>query len=155
MKYKRLSNEDLQQLEKEFVNFLASAQITAQDWQKMKINELAKAEELIDVFSDVVYDKVMSKMKFLEYRDSKTLNVYKCEEDKIVLVGLRVKEQSQLDLTVPNVFDQWNENSSASVNVIKTEKQYIKDRNIEVFELIQNGCLITDDRLFNLLNGIL
>lgn len=151
MKYKRLTVEELQQLEKEFVHFLSSAQITAQDWEKMKMNEPEKAEELIDVFSDLVYDKVMSKMKYLEYREKKTLNIFHCLDDKIILIGVRVKEHSHLDLTAPDVFAQWNNNHAGSVDVIRTERKYLNERGVEVFELIQSGCLITDDRLFNLL----
>jgi hypothetical protein len=56
MKYKRLTTEELKHLEKEFVNFLASAQITGSDWEKMKANEIEKAEELLDVFSDLVFE---------------------------------------------------------------------------------------------------
>ncbi len=152
-KYKRLSSDELQALEKEFINFLASAQITGQDWEKMKQIEPAKAEELILVFSDVVYDKVLKKIQFLEYRESKTLNIFNCLEDKIVLVGLRVKEHSSMDLTSSELFAQWNENTMSSVNIIKTEKNYEKERGEEVFELLQNGCLITDGKIFNLLIG--
>lgn len=150
-KYKRLSNEELQALEKEFINFLSSMQITGPDWEKMKKNEAEKAEELIAVFSDVVYDKVLSKIKFLEYRDQKTLNIFKCMDDKIALVGLRVKEHSSLDLTAPDIFSQWTNDNTSSINVIKTEKKYLKERGVEIFELLQTGCLITDDKLFNLL----
>lgn len=153
-KYKRLSNEELQALEKEFINFLSSMQITGPDWEKMKLNEAEKAEELIAVFSDVVYDKVLTKIKFLEYRDERTLNIFKCMDDKIALVGLRVKEQSSLDLTAPDIFSQWTNNNTSSINVIKTEKNYIKERGVEIFELLQTGCLITDDKLFNLLMGM-
>lgn len=153
MKYKRLTTEELQALEKEFIHFLSSAQITGPDWEKMKKNEPDKVNELIDVFSDAVYDKVLSKIKFLEYRDEKTMNIFNCTEDKIILVGLRVKENNPLNLTAPNVFAQWNESNSSAVNVIRTEKNYTKVREEEVFELLQNGCLITDDKLFNLLSG--
>ncbi|MES2590800.1 MAG: DUF6495 family protein [Bacteroidota bacterium] len=155
MKYKRLTSEELQALEKEFIHFLSSAQITGQDWLKMKEKELEKAEELIDVFSDMVYEKVMSKIKFLEYRDSKTLNIFNCADDKIVLIGLRVKEHSHLDLTSADIFLQWNEHNTSSVNIIKSEKNYIKDRGVEVFELLQSGCLITDNKLFSLLSGLI
>ncbi len=154
MKYKRLTIEELTALEKEFISFLASMQITGQDWEKLKKEELEKAEELIAIFSDMVYDKVLKKIKFLEYRDSKTLNVFNCSEDKIILAGLRVKEHSPLDLTDPEIFIKWNENNTSSVNVFKTEKNYIKEREEEVFELLQNGCLITDDNLFNLLSAM-
>ena len=76
MKYKRLSIEELKALEKEFISFLASAQITGQDWEKMKVEEASKAEELIDVFSDLVYEKVMNKIQYLEYRDQRSINIF-------------------------------------------------------------------------------
>ncbi len=155
MKYKRLRSEELQALEKEFVNFLASAQITGPDWEKMKEQELDKVNELIEVFSDVVYDKVLRKIKFLEFRDAKTLNIFNCTEEKIKLLGLRVNENSPLDLTAPDVLSKWNESNSGNVTVVRTEKSYIKDRELEMFELLQNGCLISDDRLYNLLIGMI
>jgi hypothetical protein len=151
MKYKRLTNEELQALEKEFVNYLAAGQITASDWEKMKKQEIEKVEELIDVFSDMVYEKVMSKIKFLEFREKKTLNIYNCLEENIHLVGLRVSENSVLDLTAGDVLNQWNNNHDNAISIIKSEKKYVKDRGVEVFELLQNGCLITDDKLFNVL----
>ncbi|MCX6296051.1 MAG: DUF6495 family protein [Bacteroidetes bacterium] len=155
MKYKRLAKEELVELENEFVNFLASAQITGSDWEKMKQNEVEKAEELIDVFSDMVYEKVMIKIKYLEYRDNRSLNIYCCLEEKILLVGLRVKENYSLDLTADDLFDQLNESSNSAVDIIHSEKGYIKDRGIEVFELIQSGCYITNEKLFETIKGII
>lgn len=154
MKYKRLRPEELQALEKEFVNFLASAQITGPDWEKMKEQELEKANELIEVFSDLVYDKVLRKIKFLEFRDAKTLNIFNCTDEKIKLLGLRVNESSTLDLTAPDVLSKWNQNNSGSVTVVRTEKNYSKERELEMFELLETGCLITDDKLYNLLRGM-
>lgn len=154
MKYKRLTNEELQALEKDFVNFLSSAQITATDWEKMKQNENEKSMELIDVFSDMVYDKILRKINFLEYRESKTLNIFKCEAEKIQLIGLRVKENSSLDLTAPNVFNQWNEHNNGAVTIVKSEKEYSKTREVELFEMLQAGCFITDNRLFDLLSKL-
>lgn len=155
VKYKCLTSDELQTLEKEFINFLSSMQITGADWEKMKYNEIENAEELIIIFSDMVYEKVLSKIQFLEYRDAKTLNIFNCLEDKIILVGLHVKEHSSLDLTSSEIFDQWTKNNTGSINVIKTEKKYTKERAIEVFDLLQSGSLITDDKLFNLLIGMM
>jgi hypothetical protein len=152
MKYKRLAPEELKALEKEFVNFLASAQITGPDWVKMKKEEKEKANELIDVFSDLVYDKVLRKIRYLEYRDKKTLNIFFCDDNKINLVGIRVKEHSSLDLTAPDILKQWNSENNSSVNVVRSEKSYSRDREIEVLEMLESGCLITDDRLYNVLS---
>ncbi len=154
MKYKRLESAELKELEKEFIHFLSSAQITGADWEKMKATEKEKAEELIEVFSDLVYEKVMSKIDYLEYRDSKSLNIFHLTNDRIVLVGLRVKENQSLDLMADNVFEQWNQSSMNAVNLVKIEKGYLKERGVEVFELLQTGCFITDGRLYNLLKTL-
>lgn len=154
MKYKRLGNEELQGLEKEFIHFLSSAQITGSDWEKMKVAEPLKAEELIEVFSDMVYDKVLGKIQYLEYRDEKMLTIFYCKEDKIILAGIVVREGSALNLMTPGVFKTWNKENAGEVNILKSERTYLKERKMEVFELLQTGCLITDDYLFNLLNGI-
>lgn len=152
MKYKRLTLEELQALEKDFIHFLSSAQITGNDWEKMKNDEPAKAEELIDVFSDVVYDKVLTKINYLEHREAKSLNVFCFEEDKVRLVGLRVKDVSHLDLTT---VEHWDGSMVDSVTVVRSEKKYKADKQTEVFELLQTGCLITDDRLFKLISAML
>lgn len=148
MKYKRLVAEELYALEKEFITFLSSAQITGLDWDKMKKNEQEKAEELIDVFSDLVYEKVMSKIFFLEFRDKKELNIFHFEDDKIVLNGIRMKEDSSINLLSDDLFSEWNANKSNEISIIKTEKVYIKERGIEIFEMLEKGCYITDDKLF-------
>ena len=154
MKYKRLSQEELQALEKEFVSYLASAQITASDWQRMKIKEPEKANELIDVFSDVVYDKVLRKIKFLEFREQKVLNIFHFEEQKIVLIGLKANEVSTIDLTSSDPQKQLDQTDLKGIKIFKTEKEYIKEREEEIFELLQNGCLVTNERLFNLLSDM-
>lgn len=155
MKYKRLTIEELKELEPEFINFLSSAQITGKDWDTMKKNEIKKAEELIDVFSDMVYQKIMSKIQFLEYREEKTLNIFNCTNDKIILIGLRVKDHSSINLKMDDVFTQWNKSNLNSLNILKTEKKYLKEREVELFDLLQNGCLITNDKLYNILNEMI
>ena len=150
MKYKRLTGEELKALEQEFINFLAAAQITGPDWEKMKEDDIAMVEELIDTFSDMVYEKVLNKIQFLEYRDAKTLNIFKFEEDKVKLLGLRVNENSPMDLTEPDLF-KLNNSTIGGLTVVKSERNYSDTKGMEVFELIQNGCVITDEKLFNLI----
>jgi hypothetical protein len=152
MKYKRLTKGELKALENEFINFLSSAQITAKDWEQMKVKELEKAEELVDVFSDMVYEKVLGKIQYLEYRDKSTLNIYHFLDDKIILVGLRVDERSSIDLTAGDLVEQWMQSNKKEVTVIKSEKKYESDRGTAVFELLQNGCFITDEKLFKTIN---
>ncbi len=154
MKYRRLTSEELRELEQEFIHFLAAAQITGQDWERMKQNETLAAEELIETFSDMVYEKVLGNIELLEYRDSKTLNIFKFESDKILLVGLRVNENSPIDLTQPGMFSKLDSDTIGAVSVIKTERAYKGNKQMEVFDLIQNGCVVTDEKLFDLIMNI-
>ncbi len=65
-----------------------------------------------------------------------------------------MQEHSSLDLTMNDVLTQWQESHASSVSIIRSEKAYVKEREEEVFDLLQSGCLITDDRLFNVLSNL-
>jgi hypothetical protein len=151
MKYKRLSAEELKELEKEFIHFLSSAQITGPDWEKMKKEEPLHAEELIEVFSDMVYEKVMGKIEYLEFRDEHNLNIFHYGKDRVEMAGLSVKPGSGIDLRLEDAMRNWD---GSGVNVLRTEKEYVKDRGVEIFEMLESGCLITDNRLFELIKEL-
>ncbi len=52
MKYKRLTKEQLEELHEEFINFLATQSITAEEWATLKKEKPEVAEEeLDDMFS--------------------------------------------------------------------------------------------------------
>ena len=98
MRYRRLTNEELAELEKEFVNFLVVNTVTADDWEKLKLNDPMKAEGYIEDFSDLVLDKVLSNITHLEHRSEKDLMVFKCTDDKLHMIGLTVADDLVVDL---------------------------------------------------------
>ena len=56
MKYRRLDQNELKTLEKDFIEFLASQSITADEWENMRKEQQLG---LIDIFSDLVFEKVL------------------------------------------------------------------------------------------------
>lgn len=158
MKYRRLSNEELQELEKEFIDFLVSNTITAPDWEQLKAEAPEKAETLIELFSDVVFDKVLKKITYLEHRSTKELIIFNCSSDReIELIGLSVSADQDIDLN--------NEASVASlllnvdtlegkIKAFRQKKNYTANREKELFEMLQQGCIITDEKLFNTLHSL-
>ena len=66
MKYTRLSKEQFEELHQEFINFLATQSITAEEWQDIKVNKPKVAEQELDVFSDLVWEGVLPHAKYLE-----------------------------------------------------------------------------------------
>lgn len=156
MRFRRLSDDELKRLEKDFVHFLAANTVTADDWVKLKETQIDKAEELINLFSDVVYEQLMTKVEYLEYRSSHQLRVFYCDKDVIQMQGLDVSKDLKIDLrkgeTLKNVLS--NNNIDGKVQVIHAEKAYEANREDEVFKMMINGCVKTDAKIFDLLSGL-
>ena len=67
MKYARLTKEQFEELHQEFINFLATQSITAEEWSDIKTNKPEVAEQELDVFSDLIWEGVLSKVQYLEH----------------------------------------------------------------------------------------
>lgn len=153
VKYRRLSKEELLELEKEFVDFLCSNTITADDWVKLKKQDQEKAEELIDIFSDVVMEKVLSKITYLEHRSAQSLLLFKCLEKEIHLISLTINNTA-IDLTKAEDVKLLAEGElqAKDVNVTRVTKAYQESREREVFEMTNSNCLVSDGSLYYLLD---
>ncbi|GAA5221110.1 DUF6495 family protein [Membranihabitans marinus] len=148
MKFRRLETDELTALEPEFIRFLAANQVTASDWEKLKAEDVEKAHGLIDLFSDIVFEKILSGVDYLEQRDPKTIRIFKFEEEKVVMNGLTVKGSDVIDLTKDQdaaVLKQLFEMSAGKLNIFSGEKKYRKPKLEEIFDLMEKGCLILKD----------
>ncbi|RMG83464.1 MAG: hypothetical protein D6714_09685 [Bacteroidetes bacterium] len=148
MKYKRLTNEELKELETPFVRFLATNQITADEWAKMKTDAPGRVEELIEIFSDMVYDQTLKNIEYLEYKTPKDIKTFHCQKDKIVMMGLMVEGESDIDFTRAMTSDEMSQlirESGAALSLYTAEKQLADDRETELFKMLNAGCLISRD----------
>ena len=67
MKYTRLTKEQLEELHPEFTNFLATQSVDKAEWDKIKETNPEVAEQEIDVFSDLIWEGVLTNAKYLEH----------------------------------------------------------------------------------------
>ena len=98
MKYRRLTKEQFEELHKEFINFLATQSITAEEWKTIKAEQPKVAEEEMDIFSDLVWEGVLGKVEYLENIAPQHLYLFQVKENTIALIGLKINTQS-VDLT--------------------------------------------------------
>jgi len=158
MKYRRLRNEELEELEKEFVTFLASNTVTGSDWENLKANDPEKAEQLIELFSDIVFDKILDQVEYLEHKTPKDLKTFYFGTDKIVMLGIKVDENAPVDFTRSDSPEQMSGQmimSGSKMKMYRGEKPYQKDRKHEVFDLMESGALISKDgHMFKVLKGL-
>lgn len=148
MKYRRLRPEELAELESEFIQFLAANTITGEEWEKIKKETPDKAERLIELFSDIVFEKTLSNIQYLEHKSPRDIKTFHCLPDKIVLNGLRIKGDSALDFTQqtdPHQMLQLLQLSGAGLQLYTAEKKYQDSREQELFRLMESGALISRD----------
>lgn len=157
MKYRRLTNEELEQLKDKFIQFLVSNTVTADDWIKVKEEDIERAESLIEIFSDIVFEDVLKKVEYLEYRTSLDLKIFHCSSEKMILKGVRLKESAQLSFMNEGqaelILDKIR-NGDQDITTYAAEKDYSMNREDELFKMMEQGCLISkESELFANINA--
>ncbi len=150
MKYRRLSLDELKELEPEFVRFLASNSVTADDWTKIKEDSPKKAEQLIELFSDIVFDKILTPVVYMEQKTKHHLRIYKFLEDRIILMGLLIEDAPSFDFTKnnsPQEMIQAIEQSKGTIKTFAAEKKIANSKQMEAFALLESGALISKSSL--------
>jgi cag pathogenicity island protein 24 len=138
MKYTRLTKEQFEALNQEFINFLATQSITADEWKEIKEQKPEVAEEELDIFSDLVWEGVLSKVEYLENIAPQHMYLFK------------------VDLTTKEGFSWLRENlMSDDVELFNADKDLEADKNAKLFELIVQGASITKGELFKYLDDLI
>ncbi len=148
MKYSRLSKEQFEALQQEFINFLATQSITAQEWQKLKVEKPEVAEEELDVFSDLIWEGVLAKVKYLENISERHMHLFELTDKEMKLVSVKVLNL-EIDLRTKVGFGWFKRNfQSDFVEYLTAAKAYSNDKNSDKFNLIQQGAVITKGELY-------
>lgn len=151
-KFRRLSLDELKQLEKEFIDFLVINGIVADDWETLKKDSPDKADGIVDAFSDMVFEGVFQEVAFLEMRTSHDIKTFQCLPDKLILVGLKAPKEIAVDFQDETFLQNALIQPPVGLELYTTEKTYHKDRSQELFALTEKGCTITQGKLFKALS---
>ena len=145
MKYRILNNKELEPLKDDFVKFLSTNAVTGEDWDKIKSNKPNEALKLVEIFSDIVWEKALDKIKYLEHRDDKYLKVFYCGQNKMEMVGFKVNAKNAPSLFNENTFKLLGSGelkfSELSAEFSSSEKIYKISRNLDLFSMIESGCV--------------
>lgn len=151
MKYARLTKEQFEELNEEFAVFLAAQSIDEKEWTKIKEEKPDLAEKELEVFSDFVWEKVLNKTGYLEHFSKDSLNLFKCNEKDMERIVVKVNKEG-VNLLNTADFEWLLDNSKdPRIEYLKGKKDYISDKNLEIFDLIQKGGVVSDGKLFEAL----
>ena len=148
MKYTRLTKEQLEELHQEFARFLASQQIDKAEWDTLKQEKPEVAEQELDVFSDLVWDSVLDKAKWLEFYSKNHIFLFKMDEEKMESIIIHAHAPHADFLTKEGLL--WlNENLfSEEVKVTRGAKPFGEDRKAEIFKLIEDGAILSEGEIY-------
>jgi len=149
MKYQRLTKEQLEELQPEFVNFLAVQTITATEWAALKRDQPEVAEQELDVFSDLIWEGVLDKVEYLEHFSPQHMFLFQIDGTTINLISIKI-ENEMVDITTDEGYAWLQANLMAdAVNLFTSSKILKEDRNADIFALIKQGASITKGQLYN------
>jgi hypothetical protein len=153
MKYSRLTKEQFEALHEEFARFLAAQSITIDEWSKIKAETPEVAEQELDVFSDLIWEGVISKAEYLENVSPQQLFLFKIETEAMHLIVVKVSDTS-VDITSEDGF-RWLQQHIADevVELFTASKSFSEDKNSDIFELVKQGAEICDGSLYKLFSA--
>jgi len=154
MKYMRLTKEQFEELHNEFINFLATQSITAQEWEDLKTNKPDVVEQELDVFSDLVWEGVLNQAKYLEHISPQQMHLFSLGDTNMHVIAVKLTVED-INLTTKEGFNWLRDNLlDDAVEFLQANKTYSEDKNLDKFKLIQQGSSITKGDLFKYFNKL-
>lgn len=145
MKYIQLTKEQLEELHQEFATFLASQQIDVKEWNDIKANKPEVADEEINIFSDLVWEDVLTKAEYIEHFSKSSINLFYCTDGVIQRIMIKSNDAA-IDLSSKEgIQTLLNNPKSSQFEFFKGAKKYDKERNLEIFDLILKGASINKE----------
>ena len=116
----------------------------------MNKSNVDKATSLVELFADTVFQKVYEKMRFVEHRSDASCMVFKLNKESIELISINRKSED-VSLATPESIHEALVKQPELLTVFKTEKAYTKERELEVHEMISQGCVNSSEAFWIML----
>lgn len=150
-----LTKEQFEALNDDFAKFLASQQIDKKEWEEIQKSKPHIALEELELFSDLVWEDVLTKVKYIKHLSPNEINLFNC--------GASAMHRMVVKINKPN-FNFYEEKdyqwflknlNHLSLTYFQAQKKYLQNRNAEIFELIKKGGIISKGDLYHtILNQI-
>lgn len=155
MKYIRLTKEQFEELHTEFANFLAAQSIDKADWVRIKTEEPDKLGQQLDLFSDLIWDEVLSKANYLEHFSKNHIFLFRCFDNHIESIVLKSADDD-IDFLTQRGLLWLNDNLFSNAVEIKVgKKAYSGNRNIAIFDLIQQGAFLSEGNMYEQIHAVI
>jgi hypothetical protein len=142
-RFRVLSPEELEVLELEFKQFLIVNHLHDKEWRELAENQPEKAQEFIELFSDIVLEKAYAKCQALVQFGLDFIAVFMLDQEVWQLFHFQIPEQLMRSIRQ----DNWLENLVQNLDQIKLQKGTKKpalDKVSAVHQLCEKGAKLMD-----------
>jgi hypothetical protein len=155
MKYARLTKEQLEELHPEFITFLATQSIDKIEWDDIKKNRPNVAEQEIDIFSDMIWEKALTNVSHIDHFSKNYIFLFKCYQNEVLSFVIKTNNP-QIDFVSEDGINWLSENLfSDEVEITRGKKDLSENRNESLFEIIKQGGIISKGELFTKLDSLI
>jgi len=149
-KYRLLTKAELVEFEKEFIDYLILNGIDAPAWQKLKAEDKEKAESIVELFSDVIMEKILRKTKYLYRLENHAAFVFRFLDDKAQLYIMEFLGSTMLEAN-EKALVRYHKKEKGPTRIHFQEKDYETTREKAVFVMMEAGAWVSDGTLFEYL----
>lgn len=124
------------------------------EWRILQDQYSDYALKILGNYSDITFDKVMKSVEYLEKRTNRTLEIIKCTTSKMMTVGIKIPDYSNINLLQMNTAKDF---SMYELGICKSYQKitgYLLDRENEIFSLIESGYKVVNKNIFNYLDDL-
>jgi hypothetical protein len=150
MKYRILSNEELSHFDEDLKAFLIIHGIDGPLWEKMNRETPEKAIELVELFSDVVLQRVYENISYLEFRSPDTFAVFHLEPEQQSLVLVKSLNTEIAELSTPEQIQEAVSKQIEQLEFFRSNRSYPADRELAVHQLLDQGCVLSDESIWKM-----
>jgi len=155
MKYTRLTKEQFDELHPEFINFLATQSIDKAEWDTIKSQTPHIAEQELDVFSDLIWEGVLTRAQYLEHFSKNHIFLFECFAAHVETIIMKSLNPDVDFLSKEGL--QWLSDQlfTDAIEIKVGKKAFTDERNHSIFELIQQGAFLSDGKLYQQIDSVI
>lgn len=153
MKYRMLTSEELTHLEEDLKQFLIINHVYKEEWERMNRDTPEIAKNLVGLFSDQVLQRVYENILYLEHRSKDACLVFKLGTVAIEMIGLQKKDANStlVNFETPESIHDALTIYPKEIGFFKHTKAYSKQREEEIHQMVEQGCVKSSDEFWKLL----
>ena len=141
LKFRALTPEELTELETEFKQFLIINELYDAEWRDLAMKDPQKAQEFIDMFANIVLEKVYNKQPSLLQIGKDFITVFDFQDDVWNFYHFQTTDTKLLADCSPENFLTLLQNAWEQLSLYKGSKKSSEHKAEEVYSLICKGAL--------------